>query len=150
MNCFPLLNLVMSKVSAETFVIKGCEAYGEGERESPYLTRWRILPLKCPVGLYLHWFHRSDGGREMHDHPWSYVSIILWRGYYEVTPNGRRRFYPGMILRRPATHVHRVELVDDNPAITLVMRGRYVREWGFHMPREGWIHFKEYFKRFGC
>ena len=63
-------------------IIAGCEATGHAE--TPYLTRWSIgLPFGC--ALYLHRFHRSDAN-EMHDHPWSFISLILWRGYVEVVP----------------------------------------------------------------
>ena len=126
-------------------VITGCEA--RGDAESPYLTRWTLLQTRFG-NLYLHQFHRSDADT-MHDHPWPFVSLILWRGYIEETPKGRRRKLPGMLLFRRAEHVHRVELIHDRPAVTLVFVGNRQRDWGFHLPT-GWLEWREYFRRMGC
>lgn len=126
-------------------VIYGCEGRGDGDR--PYLTRWTLLVT--PWGrLYLHLFHRSDAD-DLHDHPWAFASLILWCGYIEETPQGRRRKWPGMVLFRPATWVHRVELVGGKPALSLVWVCGYVREWGF-FTSEGRIHWRDYFKKMGC
>lgn len=65
-------------------IIKGCES--RGDSQSDYLTRLTILePKSRNWAIYLHKFHRSDSP-EHHDHPWSFVSVILWRGYFEETP----------------------------------------------------------------
>lgn len=48
----------------------------------PYLSRWYLIRNSI-VGVFLHCFHRSDEERALHDHPWSFFVIILWRGYWE-------------------------------------------------------------------
>lgn len=134
-------------------IIFGCDSRGDGN--SPYLTRWTLL--SCRLGaIYIHKFHRSDSP-EHHDHPWNFASVILWRGYIEETVSVRhnsqqwnyKRVWPGMTLRRQATWRHRVILVDDKPAWTLVFRGPERREWGFFTAK-GWQRWKEYFKERGC
>ena len=140
--------------------IKGCEARGDGE--STYMTRYG-LPRMGPIRICLHIFHRSDAD-ELHDHPWSFLSIILWRGYVEVTQKfaayssidgklfevrARKRKWPGMILFRKANHAHRVELIGGKKAVTLVIFGPREREWGF-FTRQGWQRFTDYFKERGC
>lgn len=99
---------------------------------SCYMRRWRIgygvLPRWLP-GVRVHHIMRSDADREMHDHPFSFVSIILWGGYTEHGPNYSKRYGPGSIVWRRATDLHRLEL--DRPAWTLVIRGRIKRRWGF-------------------
>lgn len=95
-----------------------------------YLTRWYLF-RSAPLALFLHLFHRSDEDRALHDHPWSFITIILWRGYREFTPKGVHRKWPGMICYRPAEWRHRVELINEKPAITLVLRFRERRDWGF-------------------
>lgn len=131
-----------------------------------YLTRWYLFRRKS-MGLFLHLFHRSDEDRAFHDHPWNFISLILWRGYHEHTDirctlcvgglgynafspvacprcNGteiervKRRKYPGMILYRPAEWAHRVELLDGKPALTLILRFKNRREWGYHLAT-GWL-----------
>lgn len=142
-------------------IIKGCDARGDGE--SPFLTRITLFACRF-CAAYIHKFHRSDAD-EHHDHPWAFVSLILWRGYFEETSPytegmdkaldltrcaySRKRVWPGMVLFRKATHRHRVVLVGGKPAVTLIIRGPYVRDWGF-FTRLGWQHWKDYFKERGC
>lgn len=127
-------------------IIYGCESRGDGK--SPYMTRY-AFPRIGPVRMCLHVFHRSDAD-DLHDHPWPFVSVILWRGYREQSAGARlKRKWPGMILFRPATHVHRVELVDGKRAISLVFMGRRIREWGF-FTRQGWKLWTKYFAENGC
>ena len=139
-------------------IIYGCESRGDGH--SPYLTRWTLLENMIGA-VYLHKFHRSDSP-EHHDHPWAFASLILWRGYLEEVPlfstmepsdkvfaTRRRRVWPGMFLFRRAAHAHRVVLVKEKPAWTLVVRGPYVRDWGF-FTKSGWQRWKEYFTERGC
>lgn len=49
-----------------------------------YLHRWYIFRTKY-VSLFLHKFVRSDEDRALHDHPWSFFVIPIWRGYIEHT-----------------------------------------------------------------
>lgn len=79
--------------------------------------------------LYLHHILRSDGDRELHDHPWGFVSIILGGGYREETPERTSRKWPGMVLFRRAEHRHRLHL--DRPAWSLVFTSGKKRAWGF-------------------
>jgi hypothetical protein len=37
-------------------------------------------------GVKLHHILRSDDDRDLHDHPWSFLSIVLKGGYWEHTP----------------------------------------------------------------
>jgi len=134
-------------------LIKGCDARGDGD--SPYLTRYVICWFKN-LKVYLHVFHRSDAD-ELHDHPWNYTSVILWRGYNEeyfaywrgTNFKGRKRIWPGMVIHRKAGHIHRVELVKNKRAVTLVFISGWKRHWGFMTPK-GWQYWKEYFADKGC
>lgn len=138
-------------------IIHGCDARGDGDK--PYLTRYTIFEFKN-WQMCLHIFHRSDSD-EHHDHPWNFTSIILWRGYYEETPELRgnndysisrviiKRVYPFNILRRKAEHRHRVVLVNEKPAVSLVFMGKYKRMWGF-FTSEGWMDFRKYFIKNKC
>jgi hypothetical protein len=131
-----------------------------------YLRRWFIWPRnkefkKLEPRLYLHKFYRGDEDPHMHDHPWSFTSLILTRGYWEETPLDslnhktpyrtednwtrqrivdvdetgefrRQLFYPRFtVLRRPAVHKHRVVLKDKKPVWTIVRTGVKERSWGF-------------------
>lgn len=128
-------------------VIYGCEAHGN--KSKPYMTRYTLFECKY-FQVCLHHFFHSDWTDDFHDHPWPFVSLILWRGYIEETPDGkRRRRLPGMILFRKATHQHRVELINEKPAITLVLMGKRVRQWYFYCKGVK-IWFQDYFIQKGC
>jgi hypothetical protein len=114
--------------------IEGC--YGD-----LYMTRiilFRTQWFKLMVNI----FHRSDDDRALHDHPWHFWSFILWRGYIEHTAEGAKRIRPFQLIHRNPWWTHRVELVK-SPAVTLVVTGRKVREWGFHT-KKGWMHWKKF------
>lgn len=122
-----------------------------------YLTRYFIWkPRNKKFGrIYLHHIIRSDHDRALHDHPWGFVSLILWGGYVEVadtwqplpkkvrdwwTHNGwvfrgngevEQRFRPGSLLRRPASWRHRLVLQPGHTAWTLVKTTSKQRDWGF-------------------
>lgn len=107
--------------------------YDIGRNGDPYLTRWDILGTRFTgrANLFLHQFHRGDYEGALHDHPWSFWSLILWGGYFEVTEHGERWYPPLSLLRRPAEWRHRVKLAPDRKAWSLVWTGRKVRKWGF-------------------
>lgn len=126
-------------------IIYGCEA--RGDADSAYLTRYTLVD-RPNWQLCLHYFYRSDAD-ELHDHPWDFWSLILWRGYIEQTKTGRQRKWPLMLLHRKAEHAHRVVLVNKKPAITLVLMFKRRREWGFFTPK-GWQLWNKYFKENGC
>jgi hypothetical protein len=96
-----------------------------------------------PVNLFLHQFLESDP-LDLHDHPWSYLSIILSGGYWNVTPDARTWYGPGRILFRRADQRHRVELDPHVPTcFTLVLRGPRTREWGYWKNGQ-WKMWREY------
>ncbi|RPE05533.1 hypothetical protein EGT74_24425 [Chitinophaga lutea] len=119
----------------------------------PYLTRYTLIETSR-WQLCLHIFHRSDWTDDLHDHPWDFVSLLLWRGYIEETPDSRRRYYPGAVLIRRAEHVHRVELLNGKKAVTLVWMGKRRRMWGFWEKQERgnrfWVNFLQYFRKYRC
>lgn len=111
---------------------------------SLYMRRWRIGPRWAP-GIRLHHILRSDLDRELHDHPFSYVSFILSGGYWEMRKgHGRKWFGPGSIVVRKTSDAHRLEL--PRPAWTLVLRGPINNEWGFYTP-DGWVPWRQFTKQ---
>jgi hypothetical protein len=126
------------------------------------LTRYHIFDNRW-FGVYLHRLNQSDEERAPHDHPWSFISVLLTGGYTEVTPvfcsvNGgctpaedKRWYHQLSVLFRPAEYIHRLELT--KPTWTLVLRGPERRTWGFwvvnptNMTRE-WMDHREYGEKF--
>lgn len=98
-----------------------------GLAECPYMRRW-VLDL----GLFAVRFHRwtaSDDARAFHDHPWWFLTLVLWGGYTDVSPSGRDRLSVGSIRFRPASHRHTVEV--DRLTWTMLITGAPRRRWGF-------------------
>lgn len=115
------------------------------ERKSePYLIRYFLWAPrdKSKSRLYLHHILRSDHDKALHDHPWSFKSLILWGGYWEHSLSGKKWYGPGSILKRPARFRHRLEV--ERSAWTIVFCGPKEREWGFWTGRHSWCHWTNY------
>ena len=126
--------------------IYGCSERGDGD--SLYLTRITLIGFKS-WSLNLHIFHRSDFARARHDHPFNFWTMPIWRGYIDETIWRRQRCYPGLIYYRPASHTHRVQLMNEKPAITLVLFGKRTRNWNF-FTEQGIVPWQTYFAQQGC
>jgi hypothetical protein len=116
-----MIRRFLSKIPHRTIV--NCD-------RDPLLTRWYLIRT-APIAVFLHLFHRSDEDRALHDHPWNFITVILWNGYLEHTPAGIKRRWPFTIHYRPATWQHRVELINGRKPLTLFIRFREHRVWGF-------------------
>lgn len=138
-------------------IIYGCEA--RGDSGSAYLTRWEFLSCNY-FAIYLHKFHRSDDNSSLHDHPWDFITIPLSVGYNDCTYRGssdnngkptfnRELMRPFIPRFRKATHIHFVELIDNKPCWTLIIRFKYVRWWGF-WKKGKFTRFDKYFNENGC
>lgn len=108
----------------------------------PYLLRWEWNTPWFTVKL--HRFLRSDLA-PLHDHPWWFLSFILWGGYTEyLARNPSETAYPKKIRRWPfsvafrrATDRHRVDIGDRKNVWTLCLTGPRRREWAFY-PMTKW------------
>lgn len=132
-----------------------------GGADRPYLRRWWLIPRNRLFNVYLHQFLRSDDDRALHDHPWINLSVLLQGAYIEHTiaaggVEHAQRLVAGQLrARATGTFAHRIELLQDIdgtanvdgspiPCWTLFITGPRYREWGFHCPRAGWIHWQKF------
>lgn len=133
-------------------VIVNCE-------HQPYLHRWYVFKTKR-ITLFVHKFVRSDEDRALHDHPWAFLVIPIWRGYtehsdrlvrYERAGDARRfpvinRVLPFLGTRyRDFFYRHRVELKRDArgeplPAWSIFFHFTRRREWGYWLPSGFMLH----------
>jgi len=99
-----------------------------GKKECPYLRRWVINFGVFSLRVH-HWLS-GDDPRNYHDHPWSFITVVL-KGYYiDKSNSGNEHMYPGTIRFRPANHSHTV-YVGDTGCWTIIITGPIVRKWGF-------------------
>lgn len=110
--------------------------------DSEYITRLHVL--KTPWwAICVHWINKPDPEPFHHDHPVSFLSIIL-RGAYSEVRNGilyHRRLFN--FIRATPDDRHTIIGVWRNTT-TLCFMGPKRREWGFHTPG-GWIMWKDYY-----
>lgn len=109
-----------------------------------YMDRY-ILQMGNGGMIRIHRILREDHDRHLHDHPFGFTSYIVRGGYTEETERGVVRYTRGAVLRRAATHAHRLLHVEPN-TWTLVVTGPLIRDWGF-WTAEGWVAHRDYFAR---
>lgn len=122
---------------------------------------WEVIgPSECPImfrrtlvssrwgKLLFHRFLPGASDEAPHDHPRSFVTIVLRGGYDDVKPDGSiDRVYAPTIRYRSAEHAH-ITKVGSEGATTVVIMGRLRREWGFW--REGkWFEWRRFERLFG-
>ena len=142
-------------------LISGEAHFYIGGTTHPYMKRWFLIPRNRWLNIYLHKFIRDDDDRALHDHPWWFISLMIWGSYFEWTqehtiwPSERLKIHAVELVKhrrrawsiafRHAEARHRVTLDNGKPCWTLVVTGRKVREWGFWCPR-GFVVWDEFCK----
>lgn len=116
--------------------------------ESAYILRLHVF--KTPFcAVCLHWIRKADRDPWLHDHPVSFLSLILRGSYAELrAKNGDvehrvRKWFN--VIRANRVDRHRIIFCRKN-TLTLCFMGPKVQEWGFYTPG-GWIGWKEYYAR---
>ncbi len=93
----------------------------------PFMIRYYLLfrkrPKWFPFNIFIHKILKSDLG-DLHDHYWSYITVVLKGGYKETTKNGTFNRKPGYIGYRKAAERHSIDLIEEKPAWTLIFVGR--------------------------
>ena len=91
-------------------------------RYALWRTRW--------FNVYLHQLYAPNWHPQCHDHPWSFVTILLRRGYLEEHNGSIKWQRPGKIMYRPATWLHNV-VTPDGTAWSLIITTKKSRDWDF-------------------
>lgn len=119
-----------------------------------HMDRWGF-ELERIGGVFLHRITAPDPGQDLHDHPWSFVSLILVGGYTEQRALSREAADLACIAERwPETcdrgviehrgrwsvkamrldECHQIVDLGGRTCWTLVVHGPHRREWGFYLP----------------
>lgn len=120
-----------------------------------YLDRWGFGHDRIGK-ILVHKMSAPDPGIDLHDHPWSFVSVILWGGYTELRANIRRAARraqtaeesgaPALrgreVVRRPGSvkllrldECHTITELAGSTSWSLVICGPRRRAWGFYTPK---------------
>lgn len=122
------------------------------EVPSEFITRLHLI--KTPYfAIVLHWLNAPDPEPYLHDHPITFLSLILRGGYKEIrylTGRYHKRGYYEVYRNRTwfnwirASNDDRHSIVDVKPkTLTLCFMGPKTRDWGYHT-ETGWIYWKDY------
>ena len=128
---------------------------------SLYMERFWLRPYsedRGGVAARLHHIVTEDLDRDLHDHPWDFVSVVLRGGYVEArpinagkpdfsAPDGGERVHfvsrsAGSIAYRRATDRHRIVSVLPD-TWTLFVTGAARHWWGFYTPG-GKVYWRDY------
>jgi hypothetical protein len=130
-----------------------------------YMERYWLVPYSwnLPFAVRVHHICTEDLDRELHDHPWAFVSVVLRGGYREQRPwdeskpdhlglnAGRYGQFidraAGSIVLRNAYCRHRITFVRPD-TWTLFITGPKRHWWGFYT-RAGKVYHKDYPERLG-
>ena len=122
---------------------------------APQITRLHII--KTPwFAVCLHWINGPDPEAHLHDHPVTFLSLIL-RGWYT---EHREKLISGVwvlsfprheyfnFIRARWGDTHKITNVSPGGCLTLVFMGPKRRDWGFHVWKnniDNWVLWKDYY-----
>lgn len=125
-----------------------------GHPDCPLIKRWTIIGdrqqgvYRWPFKLMIHYFVPGTEDPDPHDHPRSFVTLILRGHYVDVNRHGQREVMRvGKLRHRPAEHAHRT-IAGPRGCWTIVVMGPQSREWGFWFDGV-WMPSREYIARYG-
>jgi hypothetical protein len=131
-----------------------------------YMDRWWLMP-RClltrhpdgylfprswlPFSIRIHHIKRPDAGRDLHDHPFDYRTIILFGWYVEEDVFGQHYFMgEGDTKSARAQTFHRIvdmpkpgTSLEGGGVWTLFIMGRRINSWGFIVGGRK-VHWKKY------
>jgi hypothetical protein len=120
-----------------------------------HFKRYRLLSTPW-FNIYIHNILKSDEDAHPHDHPWHFLSFILWGGYSEAWLGAYEdwRFWkgyplrvtkrvPGSIVYHNAKDFHQITLLKKSAWTLVFTFGKRRPSWGYQTP-QGWIDFKAY------
>lgn len=113
-----------------------------------HFKRWQIWSTRW-FNIYLHYINKADEDKHLHDHPWSFWSIILKGGYIESAADVGSAV-PTKITKRGFLHMayrnkhtpHMISVLE-HPTYSLVITGPGGRKWGY-TTEDGWKDHENY------
>lgn len=126
------------------------------EPPNGFITRLHLIQTPW-FAIHLHWFWKPDPEPYLHDHPATFLSLILWGSYWErrartydastvnpvFMPVQRRRWWN--YLRATKEDSHSVMACKPG-TLSLAFMGPKRRDWGYHTP-DGWEYWRDYNRR---
>lgn len=115
--------------------------------DSEFITRLHVV--KTPwFAVCVHWIRKPDPEPYLHDHPVTFLSLILRGWYNEVrgigaTPEYIQTRRHWNYIRAAPDDTHTIVACDPR-TVTLCFIGPKRREWGY-ATSDGWVYWRDYF-----
>lgn len=110
--------------------------------DSKYITRLHII--KTPWwAICVHWINAGDPEPYQHDHPVTFLSLILRGGYLEQRREVRKARLFFNFIRANRDDTHRILHVLPR-TVTICLMGPKVQDWCFHTP-SGLVYWRDYY-----
>tara|TARA_Y100001960_G_C14425601_1_gene705126 strand:- start:74 stop:499 length:426 start_codon:yes stop_codon:yes gene_type:complete len=126
MSSFELLSLDMLFKNRKRVVLDRGPSWPDYDKAEPFMVRYYLLfrkrPKWFPFNILVHQLLKSDLG-DLHDHYWSYITIILKGGYWETSEKGTFWRGPGYIGFRKSTDRHSLKIEEGKSTWTLLLVG---------------------------
>ena len=128
MSSIELLSQAMFFKNRKRIILDRGPSWPDYDKAEPFMVRYYLLfrkrPSWFPFNIFLHKILKSDLG-DLHDHYWTYLTIIIKGGYWETTSKGTFWRKPGYIGFRSANHFHRVDLKPETKTMTIFIPGPF-------------------------
>lgn len=121
--------------------------------DSGYITRLHIVMTPL-FAICVHWINKPDPEPYLHDHPVSFLSLVL-KGWYQETRWESSAIVGDILyshkvsrwnfLRAHFNDRHTIYDVAPGGCVTLALMTRKKRDWGFHVSEDEWIGWKNYY-----
>ena len=126
MSSIELLFLKMFFKNRKRIILDRGPNWPDYDKAEPFIVRYYLLfrnrPKWFPFNILIQKILKSDLG-DLHDHYWSYITIVLKGGYWETTEKGtfwRRSGYMGF---RKGADRHSLKIPEGKSAWTLIFVG---------------------------
>lgn len=128
-----------------------------GAAHGCYAACWWRNPIvwlcqRFGIAVRIHHIQSADLHRDLHDHPWWFVSVVLRGWYVESLPLVKPVFYAawqaktysvfrktGSVAFRGTKATHTIERVPHGGVWTLFITGPWRQQWGFYT-EQGWVN----------
>ena len=96
-----------------------------------HFRRWQVLGTPW-FTINLHGIYHEDEERDLHNHPFDFISIVLFGSYTEKLNSGKtneRKIFN--IAKRKSDVFHKIEKLHSKKIFTLNLMWNRKKEWGY-------------------
>ena len=100
-----------------------------------HFRRWEILKTRWG-SIWIHGIYKEDQDPYLHNHPWDFISVVLFGKYLEKTEDKFITQSFGKINVRDGSKYHKIFKLYTKSVYTLFIVSNVKREWGYNKDGE--------------